>query len=124
MLQVVTGPFHPDLELALVEEVRQLKQADPLTPLAVVVPSAALLQHLRELLVLQQGLPLLNVYFLTFHGLALRLSDEQTMAGDPAETNGRLELEEDLFFEYILSRVGSCNLPGVAPLRLDRKSVV
>ncbi|MEK6525266.1 MAG: hypothetical protein AABZ22_00180, partial [Nitrospirota bacterium] len=77
MLRVVTGPFHPDLELALVEEVRQLKAADPLAPLAVVVPSDPLRHRVKWLLCIEQKLALLDVRVLTFHQLALHLYNEQ-----------------------------------------------
>lgn len=125
MLTVVTGPFHPDLELALVQEIRQLKTDDPLLPLAVVVPSALLLQRLRDLLVLEQGLSLLNVHFLTFHHLALRLYDEARWQEASGQGRGegwspvQIELVGDLFFEYLLSRIGARALPDLAPLKLE-----
>ena len=66
MLHIVTGPFHPDLESALVEEVTRLKATDPLVPLAIVVPSAPLRQRLKRLLCIEHRTPLLDVHFLTF----------------------------------------------------------
>ena len=83
MLQIVTGPFHPDLEIALVEDVRQFKIADPLAPLALVVPSDALRQRLKWLLCIEHGLALVDVHFLTFHQLAIRLLREKN-AFDPS----------------------------------------
>ena len=55
MLSVVTGPFHPDLENALVSEVHSLKRDDPLRPLAVVVPSHQLARRMKWLLAVEQG---------------------------------------------------------------------
>ena len=83
MLQIVTGPFHPDLEIALVEDVRRFKIADPLAPLAIVVPSDALRQRLKWLLCIEHGLALVDVHFLTFHQLAIRLLTEKN-AFDPS----------------------------------------
>lgn len=118
MLRIVTGPFHPDLEQALANEIRQHKAADPLAPLAIVVPSALLVSHLRELLVLEQALPLLNVHFLTFHQFTLRLYEEQwVLQGDEIQTRP-LKLVPDLFFEYALSRMARIELPGSKALRL------
>ena len=76
MLRVVTGPFHPDLELALVEEVQTLKAADPLTPLTIVVPSDPLRLRLKRLLCVEHQFALFDVHFLTFHQLAIRLLEE------------------------------------------------
>src|SRR2546430_17618846 len=67
MLSVVTGPFHPDLETALVSEVRSLKQENPLAPLALIVPSKQLARRVKWLLGVEQGLAPLDVHFLTFH---------------------------------------------------------
>ncbi len=78
MLKIVTGPFHPDLEQALVEEVRQVKAADLLAPLAIIVPSDSLRQRLKWLFCIEQGLSLLDVHFLTFFQLAIRLLTEAT----------------------------------------------
>lgn len=76
MLRIVTAPFHPDLELALVEEVRRLKDADPLAPLAIIVPSDPLRHRLKWLLCAEHGCALLDVHFLTFYQLAIRLLEE------------------------------------------------
>ena len=77
MLRIVTGPFHPDLESALISDLRRLKSREPLAPLAVIVPSESLRDHLKRLLCLEQGLSLINVHILTFHQLALRLLSER-----------------------------------------------
>ena len=76
MLRVITGSFHPDLELALVEEVRTLKAANPLTPLTIVVPSDPLRRRLKWLLCVEHQCALFDVHFLTFHQLAVRLLEE------------------------------------------------
>src|SRR5207247_1896239 len=71
MLSIVTGPFHPDLENALVAEVHSLKQDDPLRPLAIVVPSHQLARRVKWLLSVEQGRSLLECHVLTFHQLAM-----------------------------------------------------
>jgi ATP-dependent helicase/nuclease subunit B len=76
MLKVITGSFHPDLELALVNEVRALKIADPLTPFVIVVPSDPLRRRLKWLLCAEHQCALFDVHFLTFHQLAVRLLQE------------------------------------------------
>ncbi|TAL10789.1 MAG: hypothetical protein EPO02_06545 [Nitrospirae bacterium] len=92
MLTVVTGPFHPDLEAALVSQVRSLKQGDPLAPLAIVVPSAQLARRVKWLLAVEQGLALLDVHVLTFHDLAKTLIKE-SRADQPAGADGILREE-------------------------------
>ena len=47
MLRIVTGPFHPALDRALVEDIRSCKTDNPFAPLAVIVPSASLVEHLK-----------------------------------------------------------------------------
>jgi len=114
-MRVVAGPLHPDLELELVREVRQLKTEAPLTSLAIIVPSSALSHYLRRLLVIDAALPLLNVYFLTFHQLALRLYEEgrrRTTSADPP-----LLPMDDAFFEQLLRSIVRRNLPGLERFR-------
>lgn len=113
MLRIVTGPFRTDLEPALVEEIRQLKAADPFTPLAIVVPSAMLVDRLRDLLVVEADCSLLNVHFLTFHQLALRLDEERRTIPVTGEASPRVEVVRDLFFEHLLGRVARADLPGL-----------
>ena len=55
MLRIVTGSFHPDLEQALVEEVRSLKSSDPLK------------RRIKQFLCIERGLALLDAHVLTFH---------------------------------------------------------
>lgn len=113
MLRVITGPFHPHLESALVEQIRLAKRADPFAPLAVLVPSTQLLDRLRRLLAVEHRLSLLNIHFLTFHQLALRLADEAR-----AETQVvPLRLVDDLFFEQLVRHIVHSRLSSLAPLR-------
>ncbi len=119
MLRIVTGPFHPDLEQALADDLRQCKAADPLASLAIVVPSSLLVTRLRELLVLEQGLPLLNVHVLTFHQFALRLYDEQRALQEDEPPARSLTVVSDLFFEEVLSRMARILVPGGEALSLS-----
>ncbi len=102
MLRVVTGPFHPHLESALVDHLRGAKADDPIGPIAILVPSSSLLDHLRRLLTLTHGLSLLNVHLLTFHQLALRLADE-SRPHEPASFP--LALVDTLFCEQLVRQV-------------------
>ncbi len=101
MRSVVTGQFHPQLESALVEHIQRLKAADPWAPVAILVPSRPLLDRLRRLLAVEQGLALLNVHLLTFHQLALRLADEHR--GRSPHPLPRIV--EELFFEQLVRHV-------------------
>ncbi|HEU4684059.1 MAG TPA: PD-(D/E)XK nuclease family protein [Nitrospira sp.] len=113
MLDVVTGRFHPDLEDALIHHLLQAKGDDPFASVAVLVPSASLLGAVRRLLALKRGMSLLNVHVLSFHQLALRLSDEyRARAGSPA-----LRVTDDLFFEQLVRHLVQRRLSGLAPLR-------
>ena len=76
MLRIVTGPFHPVLDRALVEDIQSYKIDNPFAPLAVIVPSASLVEHLKQLLTHHESRTYLNIHFLTFHQLALRLRDD------------------------------------------------
>ena len=116
MLRIVTGSFAPDLEPALIEEVRRLKAADPLAPLALIVPSSSLVTYLRRLLVVESGLPLLNVHFLTFYQLALRLADEWRAAAEPGRVFTQIEIVQDFFCEQLLSHILKRGLPELEPL--------
>jgi ATP-dependent helicase/nuclease subunit B len=95
MLRIVTGPFHPHLESALVSDLRRLKTPDPLAPLAIIVPSDSLRDHLKRLLCLGQGLSLIHVHILTFHQLALRLLSER----QPFDIN---RLQSPIYFHELV----------------------
>lgn len=117
MLRIVTGPFHPDLETALAQEVRQLKAADPFTPLAIVVPSDSLRRRLKWLLCVEQGQALLDVQFLTFYQLAVRLLEEAG-SGDRARVRPEFVFKE--LIHHLLGRLapgspawsGLVDMPG------------
>jgi len=113
MLKVVTGRFHPCLESAFVQHLQEAKAADPFAPIAVIVPSATLLDRLRRLLTLERRLSLLNVHFFTFHQLALRLSDEICQAG-PAVP---MRVVDDLFFEQLVRHLVRNRLSGLTALQ-------
>ncbi|HEY7533519.1 MAG TPA: hypothetical protein VH681_12170, partial [Nitrospiraceae bacterium] len=114
MLRVITGRFHPHLESALVDHIRCAKAADPFAPIAVLVPSGSLLDRVRRLLAVEHRLALLNVHFLTFHQLALRLSDE--LYRQPPH-NPPTCVVEDLFFEQLVRHVVRSRLSALAPLQ-------
>ncbi len=115
MLRIVTGPFHPVLENALIEDIRSCKTDDPFAPLAVIVPSASLVEGLKVLLTHHAPRAFLNIHFLTFHQLALRLRDDlATVSGaGPGQT---LQLVDDFFFEQLVRQVVRRKLPGLEPL--------
>lgn len=69
MLSVKIGPYHPFLEDAFVDTIRALKQDDPLTPLAVVVPTGAMMNYLQKRLVREQGASFINITFMNFYML-------------------------------------------------------
>ena len=115
MLRIVTGPFHPVLEHALVEDVRSCKTDDPFAPLAVIVPSASLVEHLKRVLTCHESRAFLNIHFLTFHQLALRLRDDLDVVSE-ASPEPTLQLVDDFFFEQLVRQVVRRKLPGLEPL--------
>ncbi|HMF84790.1 MAG TPA: hypothetical protein VK598_00385, partial [Nitrospiraceae bacterium] len=115
MLRIVTGPFHPVLDRALVEDIQSCKTDDPFAPLAVIVPSASLVEQLKQLLTRHEPRAFLNIHFLTFHQLALRLRDDFAAASD-AGPRPTLELVDDFFFEQLVRQVIRRKLPGLEPL--------
>lgn len=114
MLRIVTGPFHPCLESALVDHIRRAKTPDLLAPLGVLVPSTELAQRVRRLLAVEHGLALLNVHILTFHQLALRLRDEERECGGSPPP---LQVVDELFFEQLTRHLVHKRLQGLSPLR-------
>ena len=88
-MRTILGPFHPDLENALVDEICQFKTGDRLTPLLILTPSDLMRRGLKILLSRERGLSLLNVHLLTFYQLSLRLQAERS--------SSPLELQDDLF---------------------------
>ena len=103
MFTLLTGPFHPSLETALVETIKQFKGADPQAPLAVVVPSEMMRRRVQWVLCAEHGLSLFHVSFLTFHQLVLRLQVERTLM-QAATERGRvsIELVEDRWYEWMV----------------------
>jgi ATP-dependent helicase/nuclease subunit B len=106
-MRTILGPFHPDLENALVEEILKHKRADLLSPLLILTPSDLLRRRLKILLSRERRLSLLNVHLLTFYQLFLRLH---------AESNGApLELRSDLFLEEALRQIIRTRQLGAEP---------
>ncbi len=115
MLSIVTGPFNPDLENALVAEVHSLKQDDPLRPLAIVVPSHQLARRVKWLLSVEQGRALLECHVLTFHQLAMTVLWEAGGEALPALVNGSFREE---LLRYLVDR----GVPGAEAFR-DRRGM-
>ncbi len=115
MLRIVTGPFHPVLDRALVEDIQSCKTGDPFAPLAVIVPSASLVEQLKQLLICHGPRPFFNIHFLTFHQLALRLRDDLAAISE-AGPRPALELVDDFFFEQLVRQIIRRTLPGLEPL--------
>ncbi|NIO11472.1 MAG: hypothetical protein GTO40_27015, partial [Deltaproteobacteria bacterium] len=118
-MRVLLGPFHPDLENALVDEISEHRKADLLSPLLILVPSDPLLHRLKILLARQRGLSLLNLSILTFHQLSRRLLEEKPetsqlqLRGDAyAEEALRHLIDTDFEWESVFSgieaREGGC----------------
>ncbi len=112
MLRVIAGRFHPSLESALIAQVSQAKAKDPFAPLAIVVPSTPLLARARHVLAAELRATL-NIHFMTFHQLALRLADERRsrLAQSP------LHVVDDIFFEQLVRQIVQVRLSGLAPLQ-------
>ncbi|MEO5658161.1 MAG: PD-(D/E)XK nuclease family protein [Nitrospiria bacterium] len=106
-MNVVTGPFHPALEDALVKTVALQRAADPLAPVLVLVPSDGIRRRLAWRLAHTERLVLLNVHLVTFHQLSRRLLAE---AGVPDA-----EIRDEGAFEELTRHLLSL-LPSVSPL--------
>jgi ATP-dependent helicase/nuclease subunit B len=115
MLRIVTGPFYPVLDRTLVEDIQLCKAGDPFTPLAVIVPSASLVEQLKLLLTRHEPHTFLNIHFLTFHQLALRLRDDLAAVSEIRQELP-LQLVDDFFFEQLVRQVVRRNLSGLEPL--------
>jgi ATP-dependent helicase/nuclease subunit B len=107
-MQIVLGPFHPDLERALADEILRHKQPNPLAPLLILVPSDSLRRHLKILLARERALSLLNLPILTFHQLSLELYEEGY--GTPAQG-----LFKDLYLEEVLRQMALTRRPEMSP---------
>jgi len=110
MLTIVSGPFHPDLEAALVSHVQTIKQGDPLRPLTILVPSQHLATRVKRLLAVESNLTLLDTHVLTFHQFALTL----IQGGDPARLP---DLVDGLFQEELLRSLVARGIPGAEVFR-------
>ena len=115
MLRIVTGPFHPVLDRALVEDIRSCKTGDPFAPLAVIVPSASLVEQLKQVLTRHEPRAFLNIHFLTFHQLALRLRDDLAPFSK-TRSEPPLQLVDDFFYEQLVRQVVRRKIPGLEPL--------
>lgn len=115
MLRIVTGPFHPALDRALIEDIQSSKIGDPFAPLAVIVPSASLVEQLKQSLIHREPRAFLNIHFLTFHQLALRLRDDFSAVSE-ASPRPIVQLVDDFFFEQLVRQVVRRKLPGLEPL--------
>ncbi len=99
-MKIVLGPYHPQLEGALAEEIREHRERDPLAPLLLVVPSETLRRRVKVLLAHEHGLHLLNFRILSFSQLTKELFREARGA-EPS-------VRDETFLEEALKRV----LPG------------
>jgi ATP-dependent helicase/nuclease subunit B len=115
MLRIVTGPFHPVLDRALVDDIRSCQTGNPFAPLAVIVPSASLVEHLKQVLIRHEPRAYLNVHVLTFHQLALRLRDDFASVSETG-VESPLQLVDDFFYEQLVRQVVRRKLPGLEPL--------
>ena len=115
MLRIVTGPFHPALDRALIEDIRSCKVGDPFAPLAVIVPSASLVDHLKHVLTRHEPHAFLNIHFLTFHQLALHLCDDFSAVSEVSR-GPTLQPVDDFFFEQLVRQIVQRKLPGLDPL--------
>lgn len=86
-MELVTGPFHPDLENAFVETLRAHKKKDPLAPLAVVAPSQRLAGRLKELALDAFPKGVVGLHFYNLYSFAKDLLDRSniscTLMDDP-----------------------------------------
>ncbi len=98
MLNVYLGNFHPDLEDALCKHISEIKKKDPLSQIALVVPSEHIRKRIKVLLTAERGMNLLGVHFLTFHTLSLKLCEE---------TYGRMMhmISDDFFFSELIRQI-------------------
>ena len=99
-MKIVLGPYHPQLEEALAQEVRARREQDPLAPLLLAVPSDALRRRVKVLLAQEHGLHLLHFHVRTFSQLTRTLFHEVHGPGPPP-------LRDETFIEEALRRAAS-----------------
>lgn len=75
MLSLKIGEFYPELENALLQEIRDLKREDPFCQVAVVVPSGWLRRHILRRMASTLG-PTAGIHLLTLFGFASRMVEE------------------------------------------------
>ncbi|MDN5942152.1 MAG: PD-(D/E)XK nuclease family protein, partial [Nitrospira sp.] len=80
-----------------------------------IVPSASLVERLKLVLTGHEPHAFLNIHFLTFHQLALRLRDDLASAPE-AVPESTLQLVDDFFFEQLVRQIIQRKLPGLEPL--------
>ncbi|HEY3198083.1 MAG TPA: PD-(D/E)XK nuclease family protein [Nitrospirales bacterium] len=106
MMRIVCAPFHPDLEEVLVSEVQAAKQSDPLSPVAIFVPSQQLARRVKWLLSVERHAALLDVHILTFHQLAVTIMRENSQMRLP-------ELVDHGFRQELLRSLVKRGLPSL-----------
>jgi ATP-dependent helicase/nuclease subunit B len=115
MFTLLSGPFSPHLESALVETVQQIKAADSRTPLAILVPSESLRRRVQWLLCVEHSCALFDLHVLTFHQFALHLHAEREARSSPEARVSSFELVGDFFYEYLLAVLLEQGGPSVGP---------
>ncbi|WP_447962516.1 PD-(D/E)XK nuclease family protein [Nitrospira sp. Ecomares 2.1] len=105
MFTLVSGPFSPHLESALVETVQQIKSADSRAPIAILVPSESIRSRLKWLLCAEHSCALFDLHVLTFHQFALHLHAERAALSSPEAGGSSFELVGDFFYEYLLAEL-------------------
>jgi|CXWL01.1.fsa_nt_gi ATP-dependent helicase/nuclease subunit B len=95
MLSLITGPFNPQLETALLDAIEARKSEDLLGSITIVVPSDTLRRHLQWKLCVDRRLALLNLHILTFYQLALTLVLE-------AQVAERASVRSEFFFQELV----------------------
>ena len=106
-MRTILGPFHPNLENVLIDEIARFKVTDPMTPLLILLPSDLLRHRLKILMSREHRLSLLNVHLLTFYQLSLRLYAERS--------SSPFTLHSDLFLEEALRQLIRTSAPGAKP---------
>lgn len=88
--RLLTGDFAA-LEQAFIAEIRELRAADALAPIAVIVPNHLLRLHLGRTPA-EQGVSHANIQFLTLHALARKLAAEVPCDTGTMPPDGAMEL--------------------------------
>ena len=106
-MKTILGPFHPYLEDALVDELLRFKAEDALCPILVLLPSDALRRRVKTHIAKERQISLLNVQFLTFDQIALRLVTDTAFSAVA-------EPKSELFFVELLRNLIRRSAPGSA----------